>query len=64
MREARERTEYNRKKENKKRKKKGMEPLPESSFHPEYKEMCSKLLDEIEERRLHYLKMEESKRIR
>ena len=59
MREARERTEYERKKENKRRKKKCLGPLPESSFEPEYQEMCKKLLDEIEERRLHYLRMEE-----
>ena len=59
MREARERTEYDRKKDNKKRRKKGFEELPESTFEPQYKEMCKKLLDEIEERRQHYLKMEE-----
>jgi len=47
MREARERVEYNRKKENKRRKKKGLPYLPESTFVPEYKEMCKKLLDEI-----------------
>ena len=34
MREARERTEFERKKENKKRKKKGLGDLPESSFEP------------------------------
>ena len=64
MREARERVEHNRKKENKKRRKKGQDVLPQSTFHPEYKEMCKKLLDEIQERRLHYLRMEEAKRLR
>jgi len=34
MREARERTEYERKKENKRRKKKSLGPLPDSSFEP------------------------------
>jgi hypothetical protein len=32
MREARERTEHDRKKENKRRRKKGFDPLPESTF--------------------------------
>ena len=59
MREARERVEYERKKENKRRKKKGLIPLPEDTFEGEYKEMCKSLMNEIEERRIHYLKMEE-----
>jgi len=47
MREARERVEHNRKKENKKRRKKGLTDLPTSTFEFEYKEMCKKLFDEI-----------------
>ena len=64
MREARERVEHNRKKENKKRRKKGLTDLPTSTFEFEYKEMCKKLFDEIQERRMHYLRMEEAKRLR
>eukprot|EP01016_Furgasonia_blochmanni_P047808 TRINITY_DN705_c0_g2_i1.p1 TRINITY_DN705_c0_g2~~TRINITY_DN705_c0_g2_i1.p1 ORF type:complete len:220 (-),score=59.30 TRINITY_DN705_c0_g2_i1:755-1414(-) len=64
MREARERTEYERKKENKRRQKLGLPELPEETFELQYREMCKKLFDEIEERKQHYMRTEESQRQR
>jgi len=64
MREARERTEFERKKENKRRVKAGLVELPEDTFEGQYKEMCNKLFDEIEERKNHYQRTEESQRKR
>jgi len=64
MREARERTEFERKKENKRRVKAGLVELPEDTFENQYKEMCQKLFDEIEERKNHYQRTEESQKKR
>jgi DnaJ family protein C protein 8 len=64
MREARERVEHDRKKENKKRVKEGKPELPEDTFEMQYREMCQKLFDEIEERKNHYQRTEESQRKR
>lgn len=36
--------------------------LPNDTFETEYKEMCKKLFDEIEERRNHFIKLEESQK--
>lgn len=40
MREAKERVEYERKKENLKRKEMGRDPLPEETFNIEVQNMC------------------------
>eukprot|EP01017_Pseudomicrothorax_dubius_P031922 TRINITY_DN4126_c0_g1_i1.p1 TRINITY_DN4126_c0_g1~~TRINITY_DN4126_c0_g1_i1.p1 ORF type:complete len:232 (+),score=88.04 TRINITY_DN4126_c0_g1_i1:109-804(+) len=64
MREARERTEYERKKENKKRERLGQPPLPEETFESQFRDMCTKLFDEIEERKQHYIRLEENQRRR
>ena len=56
MREAWERTEYDRERENKKRVKAGITSLPEDSFFPEYKANCRKIFDEIEDKKAHYLR--------
>lgn len=36
--------------------------LPEDTFEIEYKEACQKLFEEIEERRNHYIRLEESQK--
>ena len=51
MREARERVEYERNKENKRREKKGLPPLPNDTFDSEVKEMVKKIMDEIDEKK-------------
>ena len=51
MREARERTEYEREKENRRRAKINLPMLPEDTFNSEYRAMCDKLFNEIEERK-------------
>lgn len=51
MREAKERVEYERKKEEKRRKDLGLEPLPEETFNIEVQNMCKKLFEEIEDRK-------------
>lgn len=51
MREAKERVEYERKKEEKRRKDLGLEPLPEETFNIEVQNMCKRLFEEIEERK-------------
>ena len=64
MREARERTEFERKKENKRRQKLGLPDLPLDTFESQYRDTCQKLFDEIDERKQHYLRTEESQRKR
>jgi DnaJ family protein C protein 8 len=64
MREARERVEFERIKENKRRKKQGLPDLPPETFENEYKDMCERLFIEIEERKEHYTKLEESQKQR
>jgi len=54
MREARERVEFERGKENKRRKKAGLPDLPEDTFEAEVRDTCDKLFIEIEERKEHY----------
>ena len=59
MREAWERTEYDRSRENKRREKNGIPALPDDTFYPEYKANCRKIFDEIEDKKAHYLRLEE-----
>jgi DnaJ family protein C protein 8 len=61
MREAWDRTEFERKKENKKREKSGinkynlgLSALPHNTFEEQYQELCKKLFQEIEEKKEHY----------
>eukprot|EP00828_Plagiopyla_frontata_P027915 TRINITY_DN3619_c0_g1_i1.p2 TRINITY_DN3619_c0_g1~~TRINITY_DN3619_c0_g1_i1.p2 ORF type:complete len:152 (-),score=33.78 TRINITY_DN3619_c0_g1_i1:87-542(-) len=64
MREAKERAEYERNKENKKREKQGQPLLPEDTFDHEVKLMEKRLFDDIEERKLHFMRLEESQKQR
>ena len=50
-REAKEKVLYEREKENKKRKQKGLPPLPQDTFESEVNLMMRKIKDEIEERK-------------
>lgn len=36
--------------------------LPNDTFETEYKDMCKRLFEEIEERRNHFIKLEESQK--
>ncbi len=51
MREAKERVEYERKKENVRRQSIGLDPLPEETFNIEVQNKCKQLFEEIEERK-------------
>ena len=53
MREAKERVECARKKENTRRESQGLEPLPLETVSQEVQNMCKQLFEEIEERK-HY----------
>ena len=87
MTEAKQKTEHEREKENKKRKKMGklskqffqckffpsnfqilkmigQPPLPEDTFKIQYKANCDLLFDEIEEKRNHYIRLEQGARRR
>ena len=66
MREARERVEYERDTENKRRKKLGMGPLSNDNFNFDVQNMCKKLFEEIEERKKHFERIElcQKKRMR
>ena len=59
MREAWERTEYERQRENKRREKASMAGLPGDTFMQEYKANCRRIFDEIEDKKSHYLRLEE-----
>jgi len=59
MREAWERTEYDRSKENKRREKLGQSSLPDDTFQAEYKGNSRRIFDEIEDKKAHYLRLEE-----
>ncbi|CAG9330355.1 DNAJC8 [Blepharisma stoltei] len=54
MREARERVEYERKKENCRRDMLGLAKLPEDTFSSEVQDMCNRIFREIEERKIHF----------
>jgi len=58
IREAKERVELERNKENKIRLKKGQPPLPQDTLEIEIKQTVKKIVDEIEERKLHTEKLE------
>ncbi len=63
MREAKERTVYERQKENKKRVKNGLPELPEDTFEGHYRDNLKKIFDEIEERKIHHAKLQASQQI-
>lgn len=58
MREAKERVEYERKKENKRRTDAGLDSLPDETFNIEVQDMCKKLFEEIEERKQHFERLD------
>lgn len=60
MREAKERVEYERKKENKRRTDLGQEILPTDSINSEVQDMCKKLFEEIEERKQHFDRLDQA----
>jgi DnaJ family protein C protein 8 len=60
IREAKERVDLERKKENKLRIKKGQPPLPSDSLDFELKQMIKKVIDEIDERKEHTERIETS----
>jgi len=64
MREARERVEYDRKQANKKRAAQGLGSLPEETFQVEVRAMTKQLFKEIEDKKLHFQRMEMSSRKR
>lgn len=57
MKEAKERTIFEREKENKKRIKNGLSELPDDTFEGMYRENLKKIFDEIEERKVHHAKL-------
>ena len=66
MNEAKEKTDFEREKENKKRKKLGRSlidlgqaSLPEDSYDNQYQANCRLIFDEIEEKKNHYVKLEQ-----
>jgi DnaJ homolog subfamily C member 8 len=64
MREARERVEYEREKENEKRKKVGKTLLPMDTFNVDVQAMCKRLFDQIEENKEIYERADRIKRKR
>lgn len=58
MREARDRVEVTRRKENIRRAAKGLEELPKDTVNIEVGEMCTNLFKEIEERRDQLIRMD------
>lgn len=58
IREAKERVELDRTKENKSRQKKGQPNLPQDTLETDIKQMVKKIMEEIEERRQHSEKLE------
>jgi hypothetical protein len=60
IREAKERVEIDRNKEDKIRMKKGQPPLPKETFETDLKTMIKKIIQEIDERKVHTEKMEMS----
>ena len=58
MREAKERVECQRKKENDRRKAMGLEKLPEETFNLEVQNMCKQLFEEIEERKNYFERLD------
>lgn len=64
MREARERVEYERSKENDKRKKEGKQLLPEDTFNIDVQNMVTKLFQQIEDNKDYYDKVDQIKKKR
>ncbi|CAI2377685.1 unnamed protein product [Moneuplotes crassus] len=64
MREARERVEIERDRENKKRRKEGKAPLPDDTFNIDVQAMCQKLFDQIEDNQRYFERVETIKRRR
>lgn len=64
MREAKERVEMEREKENIKRRKEGKALLPEDTFNIDVQTMCQKLFDQVEDSKKFYDKVEIIKRKR
>lgn len=70
MREAREKTEYERSRENKRRKQQGLPPLPgkiiplylDDTFETDYKKVCRDIFMAIDEKREHVLRLESSQK--
>lgn len=58
MREAKERVEYERKKENARRSTIGLDSLPGETINIEVQNMCKQLFDEIEERKQHFERLD------
>ena len=58
MREAKERVECTRKKENERRKGLGLEKLPDETFNLEVQNMCKQLFEEIEERKNYFERLD------
>ena len=58
MREAKERVEYERKKENKRRADLGLDLLPQDTFNIEVQGVCKSLFEEIEERKQHFERLD------
>ena len=54
MREARERIEYERKKENRRREMLGIGKLPDDTFDSEVQDMSNRIFREIDERKFHF----------
>lgn len=54
LREAKERVEFERRLENRRREMLGIMRLPEDTFHDEVQEMANKIFREIEERKYHF----------
>lgn len=53
MREAKERVDFDRKKENRRRETLGFSKLPEDTIDSELQDMCNRIFREIEERKIH-----------
>jgi DnaJ homolog subfamily C member 8 len=60
MHEARERTEFEREKENKRRAKNGQLSLPESTFQEQYQETCLNIFKDLEGKKDHIVKLQQS----
>lgn len=60
MHEAKERTNFERNQENKKRLKQGLVELPQDTFDSQFKEILKKIFDEIEEKKMHLAKLQQS----
>jgi DnaJ family protein C protein 8 len=60
MHEAKERTEFEREKENKRRAKNGQLALPDSTFQEQYQETCLNIFKDLENKKDHIIKLQQS----